>query len=161
MLLSTLMLSIGSARAAEKITWHEFQVGVSDQLNGRKDIDVFTKDGRKHRAEWLRIEDDSLELYDKDNKMSSLPRASVKRIKVPRNKTSYIPRITRNFQMTMFGVALLCWDSCNAATVTVAFVALAPITVPLGAFTVATAPVYLALQGISSLKPKKAYEIVQ
>ena len=152
-----LVAGLGPIEAAEKIRWEDLQRrfgGTSDRegLVEHRSVDVITRDGRKHHTRRLLIDNDRVRL-DGHRKMEVLPRQEIRRIEI-RQIGRYFHRITDSAIIPLLGAAMVSDDDPLAALV------LLPMLSPVWAYTAATAPFFLAADGVAFFIPPRTFEIV-
>lgn len=151
-----IMVNTPSLRAAEKVPWDKL-IGLAEDGT----IDAITHDGRKHHARTLWLDPGSAELTDPDGNKVVLSRNDVKRIEVRmgRPRKHYLHHIAESAKFPVY-LAELGLGSDEALALPL-FVPWVTIAVPTWAYTVASAPFFLAAEGISLLASHTyAFEIV-
>jgi hypothetical protein len=148
---------LGSVQAAEKIRWEDLQERLY-QLGELRSVNVVTRDGIKHHANRLTMAADHLSLYDHQN-IQDVLRHDVLRVEIRRRKR-YCQHIGENVYLSVvLPVASLAEFAHNCeAGICVWGLLLTP---PLWAYTAASAPVFLAADGVFLLVPAKTFEIVE
>jgi hypothetical protein len=148
---------LGTVQAAEKIRWEDLQQHVG-KLGELRSVSVVTRDGHKHHSRGLTMTGDHLSLLSRQN-IEDVARQDVARVEI-RQRKRYYQHIGENVALSV-GLPVLSLielaSNCDAGICIWGFV-LAP---PLLAYTVASAPVFLAADGIALLIPPKAFDIVQ
>ncbi len=148
---------LGSLQAAEKIHWEDLQQRLY-QLGELRTVNVVTRDGQKHQAIMLTVAADDLTLYDREN-VKDVPRQDVARVEI-RQRKRYYRHIGDNVSMSAWLplVALVEFAYGREAGICIWGLLATP---PLLAYTIASAPVFLAADGVVYLKPAKTFEVVQ
>jgi hypothetical protein len=143
------LLAAGACMAATKITYDEIpnHLGPFGTVLAYRGFTVTTSDGKTHDGRRLRLESDHLRIFHRDNSFEDLPNFQVARIEI-RQAGRFFHHIVEN--STAWASA--CMFGCSYAVLL-----LVP---PVEAYTAATAPFYLAADGIAFLVPPKVYEIV-
>lgn len=146
---------LGSGHAAEKVRLDDLQVRYLGRVENRS-VKVITRDGRKYQTRRLVILDDGLWLDDGHNKLQALPRHEVGRIEIGRGRY-YSRHIAENA-----GLAEMIAGGGFAGPIDgpASLFALV-LSTPFWAYTAASAPVFLAADGVAFLIPPKVFEIVQ
>lgn len=151
-----LVVTAGLARvqAAEKIPWEDLQRRYrnSSYLSG---LDVVMRDGAKYRAPGPPMNEYGVTIYDRNGEALLLPHNGIARIKIWR-KRRYRNKIGENFAAPIVLAALGCSGKCGPLRVAV----VVALVVPLTGLAVATAPLFLAADGIALLKPAKVFDII-
>ena len=155
------VLYTARGEAAEKVHWIDLQERFQHN-NGiveYRGIDVTTTDGQKHHSRRMVITIEGLKLSDSHGSVESLPRETVARIEIWQ-RGRFFHHIPDNAALT--GIAALgmlgSLDEDGPSPAAVCFgLALTP---PLVAYTLASAPVFLAADGITFLLPPKVFEIL-
>lgn len=151
-----IMVNTPAVQAAEKVPWEKL-VGLAEDGS----IDAITRDGQKHHARTLWLDPAAAELTDSGGKKEVLSRNDVKRIEVrmDRPRKHYLRHVSESAQFPV-DLAELVLGSGDAAALLL-IVPWVTIAVPTWAYTVASAPFFLAAEGISLLASHTpAFEIV-
>jgi hypothetical protein len=143
-------------QAAEKIRWEDLQNSLG-KLGEYRGVNVVTRDGQKYQAAVLTVAADHLGLYDRQN-VKDVPRQDVARVEI-RQRKRYYRHIGDNVSMSAWLplVSLVEFAyGCEAGICIWGLLA----TPPLLAYTIASAPVFLAADGMAFLKPATVFELV-
>lgn len=143
------LLAAGSCLAATKITYDEIpsHLGPFGTVLAYRGFTVTTTDGKTHDGRRLRVESDHLRIFHKDNSFEDLPNFDVTRIEIHQ-----FGRFFHHIVENSTAWAAACMFGCSAAVLL-----LVP---PVEVYTAATAPFFLAADGIAFFIPPKVYDIV-
>jgi len=141
---------LGSVQAAEKIRWEDLQKHVG-KLGELRSVNVVTRDGHKHHSRGLTMAGDHLSLLNHQN-IEDVARQDVARVEIRQRKRYY-----RHIRGNVLEALMLPFESETALGLALCAV-VAP---PFLAYAVASAPVFLATDGIAFLLPPKVFDIVQ
>jgi len=160
--LATLITAICvSPVQAEKIRWEDLPQRLDPQIEHRG-IAVFTADGQKHSARRMQIEADSITLDYGKGKTEIFPSAEIKRIEI-RQTGRFFHKIRESalvpIEAGQFGCALVNFDSVAECHPLVFGLGLT-LTSPVWAYTTASAPFFLAADGIAFFVPPQTFDIV-
>jgi hypothetical protein len=147
---------LGSIQAAEKIHWEDLQPRVY-QLGELRTVSVVTRDGNKHHANRLTMAADHLTLYDHQS-IQDVPRHDVARVEIRKRKRHY-EHIAENVELSVVlpvGSLAEFAYGCEAGICVWGLL----LTPPVWAYTAASAPFFLAADGVAFLMPAKTFEIV-
>ncbi len=146
---------LGSVQAAEKIRWEDLQKRVY-QLGELRSVNVITRDGIKHHANRLTITADHLSLFDHQT-IQEVPRRDVAGVEIRQRKRHY-KHIGENAVLSAWLPVVSLMEfayDCDAGICVWGLL----LTPPLWAYSAASAPVFLAADGVAFLMPAKAFEI--
>ncbi|HLM98000.1 MAG TPA: hypothetical protein VK335_01875 [Bryobacteraceae bacterium] len=156
-------LSLGGAQAGEKISWDQLADRVASQSTTagvveNRSVAVITIDGRAHHTRKLCIDTEGVKLDHGSRPVEVLLRRDVSRIEI-RQRGRYIRRITYNAEMALF-VACVGFSADEGGGGPLAL--LSPVvSIPFWAYTAASAPVFLAAEGVALFRPARVFEIMQ
>ncbi len=151
-----MMAGLGSVQAAEKVRWEHLQERVR-LLGESRSVTVITRDGSRHSAQRMEISFSEIALFD-DSKMAAVPRQDVARIEV-RQRKRYYRHISENLAASILIPAFSCGGDPFDLNPAICALGIA-ISPPLWAYTAASAPAFIAADGVAFLKPAKIFEIV-
>ena len=168
-----LAAGLSSVQAAEKIRWEDLQKRVFGDL---RSVSVITRDGHRYHSQRVEFGPDHVALYDRGQLVRALWRQEVERVEIRRRK-HYSRHIFENvvgpLGLPILGALLPLLDpepartgsvSAHIGTVgtgAVGFAIGAILAPPFFVYGVASAPVFLAADGVAFLMPAKAFEIVE
>ncbi len=146
---------LGSSVAATRIGYEEIpkHLGPFGTVLAYRGFTVATSDGKTHNGRRLLLGSDHLRIFHRDNSYEDLPNAEVTRIEV-RQTGRFFHHVVENaafVAMLPLGVAL------GGPAWAIPAILLTP---PMLAYAAASAPFFLAADGIAFLIPPKVYEIV-
>jgi len=154
-----------TCRAAEKIRYEELQSRAAlhgDSLGHRR-FKVTTLDGKVHGGQDFTVEPDRLRILLRDNTWRDLPNAQVSKIEI-RKKGGYAHKILEIGQLPIALPLIACeGENRKARCLVTSTVIFSPVVLafsPVWAYTAATAPFYLAAEGISRLSSPQIFQIV-
>lgn len=143
-------MELGQAGAAEKIRWADLRGCLGPSVEYRS-VNVIARDGQKFHAQRLEFRAGQLALYDRDNLAYALLGEDVARVEIRQRKRWY-----RHIVGNILGSLTLPGESETALSLALSAVVAPPILV----YGIASAPVFLAADGIAFLMPAKRFEIV-
>jgi hypothetical protein len=140
-------VTVLTSSAATKITYDEIPTHVAPfgTVIEHRAFTVTTSDGKTRKGRRLELWADHLSI-SKGRSYEDLPRDTIKRIEI-RQSGRFVHHIVENSSAW----ALACWFGCSDAVFL-----LVP---PVWAYTAATAPFFLAADGIAFFIPPRVYEI--
>jgi len=157
----TLLASIGTIQAADKIRYAEISIRLAPfgTVLEYRGFTVTTLDGKAHGGRRLGLETDHLRIFHSDSSWEDLSSEQVSRIEI-RQAGRFFHHVVEGALFPLVPAAIACGLS-SGPTVPLACVLFvsAPFS-PLWAYTAATTPFFLAADGIAFFIPPKVYEIV-
>jgi hypothetical protein len=143
-------LTIGSMNAAEKISYEEFR-GLARNLDHRS-IKIRTADGKNHKGRTVVMGPDHVRLFHFDQQWEDIPGDEIVGLEIGQGGR-FSHHIGQSAQIPSDFAELVCWGS------DVCIVSVTLVLSPIWAYSLATAPFFLAADGIAFLIPPKVYEI--
>ena len=151
----------GTVQAAEKMQWWVLEQRFPNSVQHRS-IDLITKDGQKHHGSGMALNNKGLKLFEAKAAVE-YPRETVARIEI-RQTGRFTNRIRENAVLGFYPAFMTAYlasaSSIPDVLTPIAFAVTLPLGVPVWAYTAASAPVFLAADGISVLLPPAVYELV-
>jgi hypothetical protein len=158
-----MVLRLGAAQAAEKISWSQLTDRMASQFRSAgwvedRGVTVITSGGKAHHTRRLFVDTKGVKLDHGDRPMEVLPRNEISRIEI-RQRGRYVHRIAYNAEMALF-VACVGFSADEGGGGPLAL--LSPVvSIPFWAYTIATAPGFLAAEGVALFRPARVFEIMQ
>ena len=155
-------MTICAAQAADKISWNQLTDRMASQFRSAgwvedRGVTVITTGGKVHHTRRLFIDTEGVKLDHGDRPMEVLPRRDISRIEI-RQRGRYVRRIAHNAEMALF-VACVGFSADEGGGGPLAL--LSPVvSIPFWAYTVASAPVFLAADGVAFFRPALVFEII-
>jgi hypothetical protein len=152
---------LGTCHAAEKFPYEEIPKHLApfNSVLAYRSFRVVTLDGKTHAGRRLRLEWDHLRVFHRNDTWEDLPSRQIARIEI-RQRGRFFHKIVDGADAALFIPALVCGESNSARCMAGTSALLSPLIAPIWAYTAATAPFYLAADGVAFLIPPKVYEIV-
>ncbi len=156
-LLATLA-SLGTIQAAEKILYAEIPLRLAPfgSVLEYRGFTVTTLDGKEHHGRRMALEIDRVRIFHDGAVTEELPSEQISRITI-RQSGRFFHHVVEGVIVPLAVPALACDESPH---VNLCFIGFGAIFSPLWAYPAATAPFFLAADGIAFLIPPKVYEIV-
>jgi hypothetical protein len=147
-------VAASTCMAATKIAYDEIpnHLGRFHTLLEHRGFTVTTNDGKTHSGRRLLLESDHLRIFHRDNSSEDLPSIGVTRIE--------IRQAGRSFHHVVRGASVVLFFPVFAFAAPRDSIPLILLTPAALAYTAATAPFFLAADGIAFFIPPKVYEIV-
>jgi len=141
-----MMACSGTGLAAEKIRYEEVpnRLAPFGSVLCYRGFHVTTLDGKKHSGRRLRLESDHVRVFHLDNSFEDLPSEQLSRIEITQTGR-FVHHIGESGEIPVAAMEIL-----GLAGVLFA---------PVWAYTLASAPFYLAADGVAFFIPSKVYEI--
>lgn len=147
---------LGSIQAAEKIRWEDLQKRFQQGKELR--VNVITRDGKKHHATTVAMSATEISLNDR-GKIETLERQNVERVEIKERKR-YYRHIGENAALSVALPVVSLIETAYGCEAGICVWGLL-LTPPMVAYTAASAPVFLAADGVAFLLPPKAYDVVE
>lgn len=158
-----LALSLGAAQAAEKVSWNQVTGRIPSQFRSAgwvedRSTTVITIDGRAHHTRRLFIDTEGVKLDHGSRPVEVLLRRDISRIEF-RPRGRYVRRIVNNAEIALY-VTCVGFFADGGSGGPLAL--LSPVvSIPFWAYTVASAPVFLAADVVALFRPARVFDIVQ
>lgn len=152
-------LTIGSMNAAERISYQELRNRVAP-FNKRlehRSIRIQTSDGKNHKGRTVVLDTDHARLFLPDQAWEDIPSVEIVRFQIGQGGRFSHHIVESAAIPLVLGLAI-----CGEVETVASEVCAVPGTLvfsPVWAYTAASAPFYLASDGIAFLIPPKVYEI--
>jgi hypothetical protein len=143
---------VGTVQAAQKIRYEEIPGRIAAHSGGAV---VFTTDGTKHAAAGFRVEPDRVVLYRKDGTHEDLPSEHISRIEIKHRRGRFFGFTVSRARDVAGGPLFLCGK--DRVCLALAAAIISPIAI---ALTAGSAPVTLAMDGVTLFIQPRVYEIV-
>ena len=150
--LSFLFGTFGSLAAAERVTWDQLRFDRTEALRGPARITVVTQAGRTVSARKFAFHADRVELWDRTNNAVRVERTEVGEVRVNR-RGRYLRRVASIARFPLIAYREAC---CNPELMT----ATTAMSGVIWSYSAASAPFYLAAEGVLLVKPVRMFTIV-
>lgn len=152
-------LAVGSMSAAEKVNYQELRnrVAPSNKMLEHRSIKIQTSDGKNHKGRGMVLDTDHVRLFRSDENWEDIPSTRIVRLQVGQGGR-FSHHIVESAAIPLFFGLAICGEADNVGSEVCAVPATLVFS-PVWAYTVASAPFYLASDGIAFLIPPKVYEI--
>lgn len=152
-----IVAGLETARAAEKIRWEDLQQRVYS-FGECRSVNVLTRDGHKHHSRGLTMTSDHLSLLGRQD-IEEIARQDVLRVEI-RQRKRYYHYIGGNAWMSLWVPVVSLVEFVSGCDGGICVWGLL-VTPPVWAYTAASAPLFLAADGVAFLLPPKVFDIVQ
>jgi hypothetical protein len=152
----------GTVHAKERIRYEEIPSHLAPfgSVLAYRGFDVVTIDGKRHGGRRLRLESDHVRVFHMNNSYEDLASSQIAQIEI-RQAGRFFHHIVNSAQIPLLGAGLACGGFFYAEHIsTPCAVTVTALLSPVWVYTAATAPFYLASDGVAFLIPSKTYDII-
>jgi hypothetical protein len=155
------MVCVATGQAADKIRYEEIpnRLAPFGRVLEYRGFNVITLDGKEHNGRRLGLESDHLRVFHSEKSWEDLPSEQIARIEISQGGRFFHHVADSAVIPVGIGVLLCGGDSWGVGS-TLCAIPVTTVFSPVWAYTAATAPFYLAADGIAFFIPPKVYEIV-